>query len=1007
MNKKEQLVDFSVLSLIVIFLLSYFEPKYLLSTTITTGGDTASHYYTAQYLRDHLLPQGKISGWTMGNYAGFPILQFYFPLPFLLMVLLSFIMPLQISFKLISVLGVFLLPFCTYFSLKLMRYAFPAPIIGALFTLPFLFMEANSMWGGNILSTLAGEFAYSLGFSLTILFFGSLYHSIAERKYIFRNALLVFLIGFSHGYTLLFAGLAASFFLWTTEDFLKKFFYLFKIFFLGFLLLGFWIMPLLANLPYTTAYTFLWIFESIFEVFPKILFPFIFLALVGIGIEVYRGIVLKKIDMAFLYLWYWILISTLCFFSAFKLGIVDIRFLPFLQVSLVILAAIGLFKLIYRTEGQILFVGLLLMAVTFWTAYNVQQIPTWVAWNYSGFEAKSLWPQFSKVNQSLKGTPKDPRVFFEHSDSHNTAGTTRAFESLPLFSGRSTLEGLYMQATSTAPFIFYIQSEVSDQISCPFPNYACSRHNIDRGIKHLEMFNVNHLIVVSDLVKSELKKHPQFKLKESIPPYEVYELTTNENRYVVPLKYEPVFSSVKDWKSVAYQWFKDFKNNDVHLVFPVKTEPADRTKFKTVLDGNIETTLPKIPIDTTGEIKETVRDDEILIETSLIHKPLLIKVSYHPNWKVEGADKIFLASPAFMLIYPNQSHVRLYYGKSRPEYIGQIFTFIGLATLFLNIPLVKKRYLSGFIGKAGLKGRALDIPALIEKSPSLSKTLHFFATKKSALLAGAAILSFSFLFGFIFLKKGEDPQSLLRDGILLKDLGKLGQARENFKKVVEKYPMAGVADQAGYYYAITYYKENHCEETIAKFQDLIRGYPESVWVPEAYYHIGLCNGRLNKKVEANETFKYLIDQFPDTSWARYARENMAEGPAAPTGDLFSQAIFNFNRDRCQEVKQLVRKLQEEQPDFVNMDQATAIHALCFFKEKDYPETIKIYGALIKKYPESKLVPEAYYHIALSSQRLKKSDEAKKNYQLVVKTFPKSEWAQYSEQALKELKQAGL
>jgi TolA-binding protein len=53
------------------------------------------------------------------------------------------------------------------------------------------------------------------------------------------------------------------------------------------------------------------------------------------------------------------------------------------------------------------------------------------------------------------------------------------------------------------------------------------------------------------------------------------------------------------------------------------------------------------------------------------------------------------------------------------------------------------------------------------------------------------------------------------------------------------------------------------------------------------------------------------------------------------------------------------------------------------------------------------VPEAYYHIALSSQRLKKSDEAKKNYQLVVKTFPKSEWAQYSEQALKELKLAGL
>ena len=57
----------------------------------------------------------------------------------------------------------------------------------------------------------------------------------------------------------------------------------------------------------------------------------------------------------------------------------------------------------------------------------------------------------------------------------------RAFENLPLFSGRSTLEGLYMQGSPTAPFVFYIQSEVSTTPSCPFPDWGCARFNLDRG----------------------------------------------------------------------------------------------------------------------------------------------------------------------------------------------------------------------------------------------------------------------------------------------------------------------------------------------------------------------------------------------------------------------------------------------------------------------------------------------------------------------------------------------
>ena len=45
----------------------------------------ASHFYPVVYMRDTLLPKGEITGWCPGNYCGFPLFQFYFPLPFLIM----------------------------------------------------------------------------------------------------------------------------------------------------------------------------------------------------------------------------------------------------------------------------------------------------------------------------------------------------------------------------------------------------------------------------------------------------------------------------------------------------------------------------------------------------------------------------------------------------------------------------------------------------------------------------------------------------------------------------------------------------------------------------------------------------------------------------------------------------------------------------------------------------------------------------------------------------------
>ncbi len=63
------------------FVWLHLQPHLLLTNTTPSGGDMGAHVWGPAYLRDTLLPSGRITGWTMDWYAGFPALTFYFPLP--------------------------------------------------------------------------------------------------------------------------------------------------------------------------------------------------------------------------------------------------------------------------------------------------------------------------------------------------------------------------------------------------------------------------------------------------------------------------------------------------------------------------------------------------------------------------------------------------------------------------------------------------------------------------------------------------------------------------------------------------------------------------------------------------------------------------------------------------------------------------------------------------------------------------------------------------------------
>jgi hypothetical protein len=843
-----------------------FPTDVMFANTVTNGGDMGTHYYAAEYMRDWLLPHGAVTGWCPGNYCGFPLFQFYFFLPFVLIALLSHAIPLTIAFKIGTVLGTFALPLCAYGAARLGALPFPAPALAALATLPFLFMEANSMWGGNIPSTLAGEFAFSLGLALAILFLGVLRRVIDRRRGYAWAGLMVAIIGMTHGYTLLWAGLFSAYELVVTEGWWRRVGALVAIHGLAILIMAFWLFPLLAYAPWTTSYSHVWIIKDWKEIMPPILW-------IPAGIAV--GTLLVHVALALLRIrpfsrmlgltWWATSIGIIFYFCAKAFHVVDIRFFPFLQLGLCLCAAMGLGLLLAELPAPEIWplVGALVIPQVVGT--QVTFIPSWVKWNYSGFERKGTWGTLKGIIDKLKGGVGDPRVVYEHSPDHEALGTIRVFENLPFFTGRSTLEGLYMQGSPSAPFVFYVQSEVSNVMSCPFPDWGCSRPNVPRGVEHLKMMNVSHYIVKSKPIKEAVAKHPGLALESTIGDYQIWRVKENLGRYAIPVTTKPVLVHTDTWKELSYMWFKTATPESVLPVFTTKVEPDDEKLFARVSDG-MPAEFPREPLAAPPVLQETMENDRITITGCKPGYPILVRISYHPRWHALTGEKVWLAGPTFMLVFPKGDRVELAFGGSPVVTVGRVCTAIGWL-LFLLAVLPTRRAL------VAARERLAEIPGV----PALVDWMRAWpvGVRRGLLAAGLLVAAAIFTSAGVA-ARGLDADGSYNYGMKLYTAQNLNGAIPYFQQAQRLSPLSNTAIHSTYFEGISYFRQDQWAKALETFERLVTRFPEGPSSPEGLYHIGLCKARLGDMPGAIAAWQDTQKRYPDTPWAKYAGERLAE-----------------------------------------------------------------------------------------------------------------------------------
>ena len=204
-SQLEKWLTISVVLVACLWTFWRLSPQNIFSSTTPTGGDMGAHVWGPAFLRDELLPNFQLRGWSGDWYAGFPAMHFYMFLPYLAIVFVDLFLPYGVAFKLVAVAGVTLMPATAWLLARLSRWPFPLPALSAVAGFLFVFDFNFTIYGGNIASTLAGEFAFSIGLAVTLVYLGLVYRAIEfnELKTLASVALAV--VALCHLVTLIFA----------------------------------------------------------------------------------------------------------------------------------------------------------------------------------------------------------------------------------------------------------------------------------------------------------------------------------------------------------------------------------------------------------------------------------------------------------------------------------------------------------------------------------------------------------------------------------------------------------------------------------------------------------------------------------------------------------------------------------------------------------------------------------------------------------------------------------
>ncbi|MFM7493418.1 MAG: hypothetical protein ACKO2A_05860, partial [Acidimicrobiaceae bacterium] len=158
-------------------------------------------------------------------------------------------------------------------------------------------------------------------------------------------------------------------------------------------------------------------------------------------------------------------------------------------------------------------------------------------------------------------------------------------------------------------------------------------------------------------------------------PWVIYKVEKSD--LVVPMSVQPVIVTSKSgdpkerWLEIGTSWFQ---HPEDWAAVPVASGPESWQKVEAVVDLNrrqgdptdssrrVDIVKPSVTVNKVElppvQVSNTVLEDEAISFTvDRIGVPVLVRMSYFPNWKVENAEGPFRVAPNMMVVIPTSNDV--------------------------------------------------------------------------------------------------------------------------------------------------------------------------------------------------------------------------------------------------------------------------------------------------------------------------------------------------------------
>ncbi len=344
----------------------------------------------------------------------------------------------------------------------------------------------------------------------------------------------------------------------------------------------------------------------------------------------------------------------------------------------------------------------------------------WARFNFKGLEGQEAksgqgegaavpdgqggWPEFRALVATMADLGADPahgcgRAFWEFDRERvQSYGTTMAPMMLPYFTDGciGSMEGLYFESSTTTPFHFITQCKLSQAGSCSQRDLAYTAFDIDRGISQLELMGVRYYLAATDTAVQAATGDDRLTEVAVAGPWHVFELRAEATQIVAGLDHLPVVlegveATQDSWLDPAIAWFNDPANFDVPFAIDgpsdwprvdLPEEPRENDDGTERRIGDRD--LPELPAEAVraAQVSDIVVGDESLsFRVDEPGTPVLVRMSYFPNWKVEGAEGPYRVSPNLMVVVPTDTEVRMSYGRTPLDWAAYLLTLLGVLAL--------------------------------------------------------------------------------------------------------------------------------------------------------------------------------------------------------------------------------------------------------------------------------------------------------------------------------------